>query len=83
MLLVWLSTEWAMTIMTFIDEWLKRERDETATGTFADGVFHLTRREDLLTDARRDNLRTSYGRDLRAAQQLVGSARPEPQAQPG
>lgn len=73
MLLVWLSTEWAMTIMTFIDEWLKQESDENATGTFADGVFHLTRKEELLTDAGRDNLRTSYGRDLRAAQHLVGA----------
>lgn len=57
-----------MTIMTFMEHWLKRQNDDYATGTFADGVFHLTRREDLLTDASHDNLRTSYGRDLRAAQ---------------
>ncbi|WP_165218607.1 hypothetical protein [Affinirhizobium pseudoryzae] len=61
-----------MTIMTFIEEWLKTENEENATGTFADGVFHLTRREDLLMDTARESLRTSYGRDLRAARNLMG-----------
>ena len=54
-----------------IDSWFALEPDEMpATGTFADGVFYLTRNERMI-EASRENLRTSYGRDFRTAHRLV------------
>ncbi len=59
-----------------IDSWFAHEPDEMpATGTFADGVFHLTRNERMI-EARRENLRTSYGRDFRIAHRLADTPSP-------
>ncbi len=60
-----------MTLTILIDDWLRaRTNDDLATGTFADGVFHITRNERIL-EARKENLRVSYGRDFRAAYRLA------------
>ncbi|MCO5730353.1 exo-alpha-sialidase [Rhizobium sp. SSA_523] len=65
-----------MSILSVIETWLKPSpaampNSLIDTGTFADGITYLIRNERLV-EARRENLRTSYGRDLRAAQRISG-----------
>ena len=45
------------------------EETMSATGTYADGIFPLTREECL--DARADRMRLSYQRDVTTASRLV------------
>jgi hypothetical protein len=53
-----------------IFDWLGSRDALDATGTYADGVFHLTR-EETTVELRSERLRISYGRDFRTALRMV------------
>lgn len=55
--------------MKFLSALLAKSEDVEATGTYADGVFHLTLAEQVAAD-RRNCLRASYERDHRTAMKM-------------
>ncbi|MGF9691758.1 hypothetical protein AAIH46_02985 [Rhizobium sp. 0TCS1.26] len=53
-----------------IFDWLGVQDALEATGTYADGVFYLTR-DETIVETRSERLRISYGRDFRTAHRIA------------
>lgn len=60
-------------MLKLIDQWLVPSEGPDATGTYADGIFHLTR-EQAEMQTRPERLRISYDRDYRAANRMADRA---------
>jgi hypothetical protein len=59
-------------MLKIFDQWRMTTEAPEATGTYADGVFHLTREQSEM-QTRPERLRKSYDRDYRAAHRMADS----------